>query len=73
MATYNAQESRIRMSFQIGTNPSGSPKMRSESFGGIDATAVADDVDAVLTAYGGLLDYTVSEKTKEDEDIVVSS
>jgi len=55
---------------QTGTDDEGRPILRSLSLRDVSGDAIADDVAAVSTAIGALLDYPIVETSKIDTDLV---
>lgn len=70
MAEYTNASSRVSLRVQIGTNDEGRPIVRSLSLRDVSDDAVADDVAAVSSAIGALLDYPIVETSKIDTDLV---
>jgi len=70
MAEYTNASSRVSLRVQIGTNDEGRPILRSLSLRDVSDDAVADDVAAVSSAIGALLDYPIVETSKIDTDLV---
>ena len=70
MAEFINASSRLSLRVQIGTNDEGRPILRSLSLRDVSDDAVADDVAAVSSAIGALLDYPIVETSKIDTDLV---
>jgi hypothetical protein len=70
MAEYTNASSRVSLRVQIGTNDEGRPILRSLSLRDVSDDAIADDVAAVSSAIGALLDYPIVETSKIDTDLV---
>jgi hypothetical protein len=70
MAEYTNASSRVSLRVQIGTNDEGRPILRSLSLRDVSDDAIADDVAAVSSAIGALLDYPIVETIKIDTDLV---
>ncbi|HRV72098.1 MAG: DUF1659 domain-containing protein [Thermovirgaceae bacterium] len=70
MAEFINASSRLSLRVQIGTNDEGRPILRSLSLRDVSADAVADDVVAVSSAIGALLDHPIVETSKIDTDLV---
>ena len=70
MAEFINASSRVSLRVQIGTNDEGRPILRSLSLRDVSGDAIADDVAAVSTAIGALLDYPIVETSKIDTDLV---
>jgi hypothetical protein len=70
MAAYSPESSRLALKIQTGTNEQGNPVYRTFNFSGLDAAAIADDVQAVASALGALLEYPVVAVNKVDSDLV---
>jgi len=71
MATYQPVESRLILKLQTGADEWGRPKVSSKSISGVDAAALADNVDIVANALVGLLSVPLYDTQKEDTDTVV--
>jgi len=70
MAEYTNASSRVSLRVQIGNNDEGRPILRSLSLRDVSDDAIADDVAAVSSAIGALLDYPIVETSKIDTDLV---
>ena len=70
MAEFINASSRLSLRVQIGTNDEGRPILRSLSLRDVSDDAIADDVAAVSSAIGALLDYPIVETSKIDTDLV---
>lgn len=70
MAEYTNASSRLNLRLQIGTNEEGRPVLRSLSLRDVSSEAIADNVAAVSTAVGALLEFPIVETSKIDTDLV---
>ncbi len=70
MAEYTNASSRVSLRVQTGTDDEGRPILRSLSLRDVSGDAIADDVAAVSSAIGALLDYPIVETSKIDTDLV---
>ena len=70
MAEYTIASSRLSLRLQVGTNDEGRPILRSLSLRDVSSDAAANNVAAVTTALGALLDYPIVETSKIDTSLV---
>ncbi len=70
MASFIPLSSRIVLRCQVGTTADGAPKIGSLSISKVNPDLSADGVNAVATAFGGLLSVPVVEAHKSDVDLV---
>lgn len=70
MASYMSESSRLSLRLQIGTDGEGKALHRSMSLRNVNASATADDVSAVTSALGALLEFPIVKVQKVDTDMV---
>lgn len=71
MATFSNKSTRMALRVQTGTTPEGDPVLSSLSWGGVSASATADNIDAVAAALEGLLSVPLVEIQKNATDMVI--